>query len=147
MSNETMVHPVGNLTADPELRYTENGLAVANFTVASTPRRFDRQTNEWVDGETSFLRCTVWGGYAKNAAKSLHKGMRVIVSGALGQRSYETKDGEKRTTFEVDVYEVGPVLRYATAVVSRNVSDDAVPAGRRAATASASAPATADAPF
>lgn len=145
MSNETMVTPVGNLTADPELRYTENGLAVANFTVASTPRRFDRQTNEWVDGETAFLRCTVWGGYAKNVANTLTKGMRVMVHGALGQRSYETKDGEKRTTFQIDVHEVGPILRYATAVVLRNVSEDAVPAGRRSATASA--PATAAAPF
>lgn len=115
MSGETIVTVVGNLTADPELRYTPNGHAVANVTVASTPRVFDREKNEWVDGETLFLRGSVWREYAENVAHSLAKGNRVIVSGALGQRSYETAEGEKRTVFELDIHEIGPVLRYARA--------------------------------
>ncbi len=119
MAGETPITLIGNLTADPELRFTPNGAAVANFTVASTPRTFDRQTNEWKDGDAMFLNCSVWRQYAENVAESLTKGMRVIVSGRLKARSYETREGEKRTVFEVDVDEVGPALRYATAKVTR----------------------------
>lgn len=110
---------VGNLTADPELRYTPNGAAVANFTVASTPRQFDRATNEWKDGETLFLRCSIWREAAENAADTLKRGMRVIVQGNLKSRSYETKEGEKRTSTELDVIEVGPSLKYARATVNK----------------------------
>jgi single-strand DNA-binding protein len=110
---------VGNLTADPELRFTPSGQAVANFTVASTTRFLDKQSNEWRDGDTVFLRCSVWRQYAENVAESLSKGMRVIVTGRLKQRSYETREGEKRTVFEVDVDEVGPSLTRATAKVTR----------------------------
>ena len=119
MAGETPITVIGNLTADPELRFTPNGAAVANFTVASTPRTFDRQTNEWKDGDAMFLNCSVWRQYAENVAESLSKGTRVIVSGRLKSRSYETREGEKRTVFEVDVDEVGPALRYATAKVTR----------------------------
>ena len=119
MAGETTITVIGNLTADPELRFTPNGAAVANFTVASTPRTFDRQTNEWKDGDAMFLNCSVWRQYAENVAKSLSKGTRVIVSGRLKARSYETREGEKRTVFEIDVDEVGPALRYATAKVTR----------------------------
>src|SRR3954471_7573666 len=119
MAGETTITLVGNLTADPELRFTPSGAAVANFTVASTPRTFDRQTNEWRDGEAMFLNCAVWRQAAENVAESLQKGMRVIVQGRLRSRSYETREGEKRTVFEVDVDEVGPALRYATAKVTR----------------------------
>ncbi|AQP45869.1 single-stranded DNA-binding protein [Tessaracoccus flavus] len=119
MAGETPITLIGNLTADPELRFTPNGAAVANFTVASTPRTFDRQTNEWKDGDAMFLNCSVWRQYAENVAESLQKGTRVIVSGRLKSRSYETREGEKRTVFEVDVDEVGPALRYATAKVTR----------------------------
>ena len=119
MAGETTITVIGNLTADPELRFTPNGAAVANFTVASTPRTFDRQTNEWKDGDAMFLNCSVWRQYAENVAESLTKGMRVIVSGRLKSRSYETREGEKRTVFEIDVDEVGPALRYATAKVTR----------------------------
>ena len=119
MAGETIITLVGNLTADPELRFTPSGAAVANFTVASTPRTFDRQTSEWKDGDAMFLNCSVWRQYAENVAESLTKGMRVIVSGRLKSRSYETREGEKRTVFEVDVDEVGPALRYATAKVTR----------------------------
>ena len=119
MEGETPITLIGNLTADTELRFTPNGAAVANFTVASTPRTFDRQTNEWKDGDAMFLNCSVWRQYAENVAESLTKGMRVIVSGRLKSRSYETREGEKRTVFEVDVDEVGPALRYATAKVTR----------------------------
>lgn len=110
---------IGNLTADPELRYTPNGAAVANFTVASTPRQFDRQTNEWKDGETLFMRCSVWREQAEYLAESVQRGSRVIVTGRLKSRSYETKEGEKRTTTELEVEEVGPSLRYATAKVAK----------------------------
>ena len=110
---------IGNLTADPELRYTPNGAAVANFTVASTPRQFDRQSNEWKDGETLFMRCSIWREAAENVSESLHRGARVIVTGRLKSRSYETKEGEKRTTTELEVDEVGPSLRYATAKVNK----------------------------
>ena len=119
MAGETPITVVGNLTADPELRFTPSGAAVANFTVASTPRTFDRQTNEWKDGEALFLNCSVWRQAAENAAESLVRGMRVIVSGRLKARSYETREGEKRTVFEIDVDEVGPSLKYATAKVSK----------------------------
>src|SRR5690349_18525934 len=119
MAGETPITVIGNLTADPELRFTPSGAAVANFTVASTPRTFDRQTNEWKDGEALFLNCSVWRQAAENAAESLVRGMRVIVSGRLKARSYETREGEKRTVFEIDVDEVGPSLKYATAKVSK----------------------------
>ncbi|MEX1080103.1 MAG: single-stranded DNA-binding protein [Homoserinimonas sp.] len=119
MAGETVVTVVGNLTADPELRYTQNGLAVANFTIASTPRNFDRASNDWKDGETLFLRASVWREFAEQVAGSLTKGSRVIATGRLKQRSYETKEGEKRTSIELDVDEVGPSLRYATAQITR----------------------------
>lgn len=119
MAGETVITVVGNLTADPELRYTSNGTPLASFTVASTPRTFDRQTNSWKDGEALFLRCTVWREYAENVAQSLKKGYRVIVRGNLRQHSYETKEREKRTSYELDVDEVGPALRYATVDVQR----------------------------
>lgn len=119
MAGETSITLVGNLVDDPELRFTTSGVAVANFRVASTPRTFDRQTNEWKDGESLFLSCSVWRQYAENVAESLTKGTRVIVTGRLKQRSYETNNGERRTVFEVDVEEVGPALRNATAQISR----------------------------
>ena len=119
MAGETTITVIGNLTGDPELRFTPSGAAVANFTVASTPRTFDRQSNDWKDGETLFMRCSVWREAAENVAESLHRGTRVIVSGRLKSRSYETKEGEKRTVIEMDVDEVGPSLRYATAKVNR----------------------------
>jgi single-strand DNA-binding protein len=119
MAGETPITVVGNLTADPELRFTPSGAAVANFTVASTPRTLDRQTNEWKDGEALFLNCSVWRQAAENAAESLTRGMRVIVSGRLKARSYETREGEKRTVFEIDVEEVGPSMKYATAKVTK----------------------------
>jgi single-strand DNA-binding protein len=119
MAGDTPITVVGNLTADPELRFTPSGAAVANFTVASTPRSFDRQTNEWKDQDTLFLNCSVWRQAAENAAESLTRGMRVIVQGRLKARSYETREGEKRTVFEIDVEEVGPSLRSATAKVSK----------------------------
>lgn len=119
MAGDTVITVIGNLTADPELRFTPAGAAVANFTVASTPRTFDRQSNEWKDGEALFLRCSVWREAAENAAESLEKGARVIVQGRLKQRSYETKEGERRTVVELEVDEIGPSLRYATAKVSK----------------------------
>jgi single-strand DNA-binding protein len=119
MAGDTPITVVGNLTADPELRFTPSGAAVANFTVASTPRTFDRQSNEWKDGEALFLNCSVWRQAAENAAESLTRGMRVIVSGRLKARSYETREGEKRTVFEIEVEEVGPSMKYATAKVTK----------------------------
>ena len=119
MAGETVITVIGNLTADPELRFTPSGAAVANFTVASTPRTFDRQSQEWKDGEALFLRCSLWRQAAENAAESLVRGMRVIVQGNLKARSYETREGEKRTVFEIQVDEVGPSLKYATAKVTR----------------------------
>src|ERR671930_1541730 len=119
MAGDTIVTVVGNITADPELRFTPSGAAVANFTVASTPRTFDRQTGEWKDGEALFLRCNIWRQAAENTAESLTRGMRVIVSGRLRQRSFETREGEKRTVMEMEVDEVGPSLRYATAKVQK----------------------------
>ena len=120
MAGETPITVVGNLTADPELRFTPSGAAVANFTVASTPRTFDRQTNEWKDAETLFMRCSVWREAAENAAESLTRGTRVVVSGRLVSRSWEDKEtGQKRTVMEMQVDEVGPSLRYATAKVTK----------------------------
>ncbi|MEO6713303.1 MAG: single-stranded DNA-binding protein [Mycobacteriales bacterium] len=116
---DTIITVVGNLTADPELRFTPNGSAVANFTVASTPRILDKTTNEWKDGEALFMRCSVWRQAAENIAESLTRGARVIVTGRLKQRSYDTKEGEKRTVIELDVDEVGPSLKYATAKVNK----------------------------
>lgn len=119
MAGDTTITLVGNLVDDPELRFTPSGAVVANFRIASTPRSFNRQTNEWEDGEALFLPCSVWRQAAENVAESLTKGMRVIVQGRLKQRSYETREGEKRTAYEVDVDEVGPSLTFATAKVTR----------------------------
>ncbi len=120
MANDTTLTIIGNLTSPPELRFTPSGAPVANFTVASTPRTFDRNRNEWVDGETLFMRCSAWRELAENIAESFpDKGTRVIVSGRLVQRAYETRDGEKRTAYELQVDEIGPSLRYATAEVTR----------------------------
>src|SRR3954468_457514 len=119
MAGETPITVVGNLTADPGLRFTPSGAAVANFRIASTPRTFDRQANEWKDGEALFLSCSVWRQGAENVAESLQKGMRVVVQGNLRSRQYETREGEKRTVFEIQVDEVGPSLKYATAKVTR----------------------------
>jgi single-strand DNA-binding protein len=119
MAGDTVITVIGNLTADPELRFTPSGAAVANFTVASTPRTFDRQSGEWKDGEALFLRCNIWRQAAENVAETLTRGSRVIVSGRLKQRSYETREGEKRTVVELEVEEVGPSLRYATAKVNK----------------------------
>ena len=116
---DTPITLVGNLVADPELRYTPSGAAVANFRVASTPRRFDSQSNQWVDGEALFLACNIWRQAAENVANSLTKGDRVIVQGRLRQRSYDTREGEKRTVYEIEVDEVGPSLRYATSQVTK----------------------------
>lgn len=119
MAGDTIITVVGNLTADPELRFTPAGAAVANFTVASTPRIFDRQSSEWKDGEALFMRCSIWREAAENVAESLSRGSRVIVSGRLKQRSFETKEGEKRTVIELEVEEIGPSLKYATAKVNK----------------------------
>lgn len=123
MAGDTTITVIGNLTADPELRFTGSGAAVCNFTVASTPRQFDKQQNEWVDQETLFMRCSVWREAAENVAESLTKGTRVIVQGRLKARSYETKEGERRTSTELEVDEVGPSMKYATAKVSRNARE------------------------
>ena len=119
MAGDTVITVVGNLVDDPELRFTPSGAAVANFRIASTPRTFDRQTNEWKDGDALFLSCSVWRQAAENVAESLQRGMRVIVQGRLKQRSYETREGEKRTVVELEVDEVGPALAFATAKVTR----------------------------
>jgi single-strand DNA-binding protein len=119
MAGDTVITLVGNLVDDPELRFTPSGAAVAKFRIASTPRRFDKQTNAWVDEEALFLTCNVWRQPAENVAESLQRGMRVIVQGRLRQRSYETKEGEKRTVYEIEVDEVGPSLQFATAKVTR----------------------------
>ena len=118
MAGDTQITLIGNLTGDPELRFTPSGAAVANFTVASTPRTFDRQSSEWKDGDTMFLNCSIWRQAAENVAETLSKGMRVIVQGRLKSRSYDDREGNRRTVFEVDVEEVGPSLRYATAKTS-----------------------------
>jgi len=123
MAGETVITVVGNLTADPELRYTQNGLPVANFTIASTPRTFDRQANEWKDGEALFLRASVWREFAEHVAGSLTKGMRVMAQGRLRQRSYQDREGNQRTAIELEVDEIGPSLRYATAQVTRAASN------------------------
>lgn len=122
MAGETPITVVGNLTADPELRYTQNGIAVANFTIASTPRTYDRQSGEWKDGEALFMRASVWREFAEHVSNSLTKGARVVATGRLRQRSFETKEGEKRTTIEMEVDEIGPSLRYATAAVTKQSS-------------------------
>ena len=122
MAGETIITVVGNLTADPELRYTQNGLPVANFTIASTPRTFDRQANEWKDGEALFLRASVWRDFAEHVAGSLTKGMRVVATGRLKQRSYQDREGNNRTAIELEIDEIGPSLRYATAQVTRAAS-------------------------
>ena len=119
MAGETVITVIGNLTNDPELRFTPSGAAVAGFTVASTPRTFDKDSNQWKDGDPLFLRCSVWRQYAENVAESLTKGMQVIVQGRLKQRSYETREGEKRTSLELDVDEIGPCLKFATAKVTK----------------------------
>ena len=131
MSGDTAITLVGNLTADPELRFTQSGVPVADFTVASTPRIFDRASGEWKDGDALFLRCTLWRQPAENVAETLTKGARVIVTGRLRQRSYETREGEKRTVVEVDVEEIGPSLRYATARVTRAGKTTTTSHGRR----------------
>jgi single-strand DNA-binding protein len=147
MAGDTTITVVGNLTADPELRFTPSGAAVANFTVASTPRIFDRQSSEWKDGEALFLRCNIWREAAENVAESLTRGSRVIVTGRLKQRSFETREGEKRTVFEVEVDEIGPSLRYATAKVNKasrsGGGGGGFGSGSRQAPAPASAPAEA----
>lgn len=119
MAGETTITVVGNITADPELRFTPSGAAVSSFTIASTPRTFDRNTNEWKDGDALFLRCSIWRQAAENVAESLTRGMRVIATGRLKQRSYETREGEKRTVIELDVDEIGPSLKYASAKVTK----------------------------
>jgi len=159
MAGDTQITVVGNLTGDPELRFIASGAAVANFTVASTPRTFDRQSNEWKDGETLFMRCSLWREAAENVAESLTKGMRVIVTGRLVSRSWET-NGEKRTVTEMQVDEVGPSLRYATAKVTRTQRSggsgggnfgggggSSAPAGGSANDPWASAPASDEPPF
>ncbi len=125
MAGETDITVVGNLVDDPELRFTPSGAAVANFRIASTPRTLDRQTNEWKDGDALFLSCSVWRQAAENVAESLQRGMRVVVQGRLKSRQYETREGEKRTVFEIEVEEVGPSLKYATAKVTRTTRQGA----------------------
>ena len=146
MAGDTTITVVGNLTADPELRFTPSGAAVANFTVASTPRIFDRQSSEWKDGEALFLRCSIWREAAENVAESLTRGSRVIVTGRLKQRSFETREGEKRTVFEVEVDEIGPSLRYATAKVNKASRSGGGGGGFGSGSRQAPAPAPAAAP-
>lgn len=130
MSGETIITIVGNLTADPELRYTQNGLPVANFTIASTPRTFDRQANEWKDGEALFFRASLWREFAEHVAGSLTKGSRVIATGRLKQRSYKDREGNDRMSIELEVDEIGPSLRYATAQVTRATGGTGSTGGR-----------------
>ncbi len=141
MAGDTTITIIGNLTADPELRFTTSGAAVANFTVASTPRTFNRATNEWEDGEALFLRCTIWKQAAENVAESLTRGARVVVQGRLQQRSFQTKEGEKRTVMELTVDEIGPSLRYATAEITKNAKNAASKADPDLATSTGAAPA------
>jgi single-strand DNA-binding protein len=136
MAGETIVTVVGNLTADPEIRWTQSGLPVANFTIASTPKVFDKTKGEYVDGESLFLRASVWREFAEHVAGSLTKGMRVIATGRLKQRSYETSSGEKRTAIELDIDEIGPSLRYSTAQVTRAATRSDRPAQAGGADAS-----------
>lgn len=131
MAGETMITVVGNLTADPELRFTPSGAAVSNFTIASTPRQFDRQQGQWVDGQAMFIRCTIWREAAENVAETLSKGSRVIAHGQLVSRSFETKDGERRTVFELQVDEIGPSLRFASATVTRNARGQGYGSGQQ----------------
>lgn len=138
MAGDTVITVIGNLTADPELRWTQSGAAVADFTVASTPRTYDRNAGEWRDGDTLFMRCSVWRETAENVAESLRKGMRVIVQGRLTQRSYETPQGERRTVVELQVDEVGPSLRRARAQVARVQAQPASAGGFGAGSASGS---------
>ncbi len=147
MAGETTITIIGNLTADPDLKYTQNGVAVAGFTVAATPRVLDRQTNEWRDGDALFLRCSIWRQPAEHVAESLTKGARVIVAGRLKQRSYETREGEKRTVVELDVDEIGPSLRYASARVIRAARGTSTSAAAPASTTAAAGVASADDPF
>ena len=119
MANDTIITVIGNLTVDPELRFTQSGVAVAGFTIASTPRTFDRQSNEWKDGEALFMRCSIWRDAAENVASSLEKGARVVAQGRLKQRSFTDKEGNNRTSIELDVDEIGPSLKYATADVTK----------------------------
>lgn len=130
MAGDTTITVVGNLTADPELRFTPQGAAVANFTVASTPRSFDKASGEWKDGEALFLRCSLWRQPAENVAECLTRGMRVIVTGRLRQRSFETREGEKRTVVELEVDEIGPSLKYATAKVNKVSRDGGSSSGK-----------------
>lgn len=143
MAGDTVITVIGNLTDDPELRFTPSGAAVAKFRVASTPRSYDKASGEWKDGEPLFLACTVWRQAAENVAESLQRGARVVVTGRLKQRSYETREGEKRTVIELEVDEVGPSLRYATAKVQKmsRSSGDTAPRGDDAFSTPASAPA------
>ena len=136
MAGDTVITVIGNLTADPELRWTQSGAAVADFTVASTPRTYDRNAGEWRDGDTLFMRCSVWRETAENVAESLRKGMRVIVQGRLTQRSYDTQQGERRTVVELQVDEVGPSLRRARAQVTRVQAQAASAGGFGAGSAS-----------
>jgi single-strand DNA-binding protein len=130
MAGETVITVIGNLVDDPELRYTPSGAAVAKFRIASTPRTFDRESNAWKDGEALFLTCSVWRQYAENVAESLSRGTRVIVQGRLKQRSYETREGEKRTVYELDVDEVGPALRFSTAKLNKSGASSGGGGGR-----------------
>ena len=129
MAGDTVITVIGNLTSDPELRFTPSGAAVANFTIASTPRTLDRQTQEWKDGEALFLRCSCWRQMAEHVAGSLVRGSRVMAQGRLKQRSFETKEGDKRTVIELEVDEIGPSLRYATATVAKAARPDGRPGG------------------
>jgi single-strand DNA-binding protein len=129
MAGDTVITVIGNLTNDPELRFTPSGAAVASFTIASTPRTLDRQTQEWKDGEALFLRCSCWRQMAEHVAGSLTRGSRVMAQGRLKQRSFETKEGDKRTVIEMEVDEIGPSLRYATATISKATRSDGRPGG------------------
>jgi len=146
VAGETIITVVGNLTADPELRYTQGGLAVANFTIASTPRTFDRTANDWKDGEALFLRASCWRDFAEHVAGSLTKGTRVVATGRLKQRSYDDRDGNKRTAIELEVDEIGPSLRYATAQVTRAAGGSGAGGGRSSQGAVAEEPWAASAP-
>jgi single-strand DNA-binding protein len=141
MAGETVITVVGNLTADPELRFTPSGAAVASLTIASTPRTYDRASGEWKDGEALFLRCSVWRQAAENVAESLQRGMRVVAQGRLKQRSFETREGEKRTVVEMDIDEIGPSLRYATAKVNKTQRGSSGGGGFGASGGAAAAPA------
>lgn len=146
MAGETVITVVGNLTADPELRYTQNGLPVANFTIASTPRTFDKATNAYKDGDALFMRCSVWREFAEHVAGSLTKGMRVVAQGRLRQRSYQDKEGNQRTSIELEIDEIGPSLRYATAQVTRAARQDGAGQPQSAPAASSEPWATPSAP-